>query len=111
MSEIPEQFLDQAQAEKTEVLIDEMIDGDHGELLWAEIERMLASCTTGDKDAIKDMTLHDIIACVCEREAERMADAGELDEEAMECAVGYAEGMADARYDAEKDRRAEDRDR
>ena len=111
MTEIPERFIEQACAAKVEILIEEMLEGSHCKLLWAEIERMLLSKKTEDVDGVRDMTISDIIIVVAEHEAERMADAGDLDEDAQELSISYADGMGGARYDAEKDRRSEERDR
>ena len=99
MSEIPEQYLEQARDHKLEELIDEMKSGEgDNEALWNEINRMLCSKTKEDADAVEDMTLADIIEQVCADEANRLMDCGMLDEEAMEC----AQGAAESRYEGDR---------
>lgn len=107
MTEIPDRFIEQAQAEKFEELMDGMLSGENPEWVATEVDRMLSSKVSRDIFAVEDMTLKDIITSIAEREAERMADAGDLDEQALEIAQGYAEDMASWKYQEAKDRRDE----
>jgi len=100
MSEIPERFLTQAYEDKVDDLVHDMKLGENSEWLWQEIERILASKDPADCASIDKLTLADLIERVCEQAAERMLDNGDLDEAAMDAAVGFAED----RYDRDMDR-------
>lgn len=93
--EIPEQYLEQAREHRLDALVHDMKLGENSEWLWQEIERILASTKTEDRDAIDDMTLADLISRVCEAKVEKMEADGDLDEDAMQCAVEAAECRAD----------------
>ena len=96
MSEIPERFLEQARERKLDILVSDMRHpGENSEWLWQEIERILASKETADRDSIEDMTLADLIDRVCEAKADKMMDDGDLDEDAMSIAIEAAESRAD----------------
>ena len=100
MSEIDERWLLQACEDKASDLLSDMLMGENSEMLWAEIERMLLSKDKADIDALEDLSIKDIAARVCDAEAERMMEAGDLDEAAMDAAVGFAED----KYDRDMDR-------
>ena len=100
MSEAPERFLLQACEDKASDLLSDMLMGENSEMLWAEIERMLLSKDKAAIDALEDLSIKDIAARVCDAEAERMMESGDLDEAAMDGAVGFAED----RYQRDMDR-------
>ncbi len=100
MSEIDERWLLQACEDKASDLLSDMLMGENFEWLCAEIERMLASKDQADIDGLEDLSIKDIAARVCDAEAERMMEAGDLDEAALDAAVGFAED----KYDRDMDR-------
>jgi hypothetical protein len=98
--EIPERYLEEARDNKASDLLHDMLMGENAEWLWAEIERMLGSKATEDRDGLEDLSIKDIAARVCDAEADRMMECGDLDEKAYDLAVGDAED----RYGREMDR-------
>ncbi len=100
MTEIPEQYLEQAADHRLATLTHDMRLGENEDLLLREIQRILASPATADRDSIEDMTLADLIQRVCEAEVEQEMDNGDLDEDAMQIAIEDAE----SRYDRDMER-------
>ena len=92
MSEIPERFLSEAFENKAEDLLADLLVGE-GDIdgLCDEIKRMLFSQEKADRDALEDLTIRDIATRVCEKIAEQMMDDGDLDEAAMDLAIGASE--------------------
>lgn len=99
--EVPEKYLEQARERRLDILVSDMRHpGENSEWLWQEIERILASNETADRDSIEDMTLADLIDRVCEAKVDKEMDNGDLDEDAMSIAIEDAE----SRYDRDMDR-------
>jgi hypothetical protein len=99
--EVPEKYLEQARERRLDILVSDMRHpGENSEWLWQEIERILASSETADRDSIEDMTLADLIDRVCEAKVDKEMDNGDLDEDAMSIAIEDAE----SRYDRDMDR-------
>ena len=89
--EAPERYLQQARDNKAADLLQDMLAGENAEWLWNEIERMLLSKDKADIDGLEDMSIKDIATRVCEEHADVLMDRGDLDEEAMDRAVGDVE--------------------
>jgi hypothetical protein len=95
MSEIPERYLEQARDNKAADLLHDMLLGENFEWLCGEIERMLLSKDRADIDGLEDLNIKDIATRICEAEADRMMECGDLDEKATDIAVGAAEDRSD----------------
>ena len=96
--DIPEHYLEQAREHRLDVLSHDMRMGENAEWLWQEIERMMSSKDPQDAKDMESMTIGALIDRVCEAKVEKMEAAGDLDEDAMECARGAAE----SRYEGDR---------
>ena len=89
---------ERAVAQLTEEIICDMRVGEYSEDLWAEINRMINSGKTEDRDAVEDMTLPDIIEVAAKKRASADISLDAIDKILADWREEAAEDRADARY-------------